>query len=71
MAVVRTFVSTIEEPGDGNRNHGSWEVKLFAGLDEDPAAVFADAMERLQAALAAIPPEKRYSRLPGMGLTQD
>lgn len=69
MAVIDIRYHTNEIRGV-NHNQGSYEVKLFAGLDEEPEVVFNEGLERLKAALSGIPKEKRYPRLHVEGLDE-
>ena len=43
-------------------NWGSWNLNIAAGIDEDPGLVLGDAQKRIEAAINALPAEKRYSR---------
>ena len=61
MAFISVNVAT-SEATDNKESTGSYEVKIFAGLDELPDAVFADALKRIRATLQSIPPEKHYPR---------
>ena len=63
MANISVEVMT----GDATRSgtpYGHYEVKIFAGLNEDPEGVIKEALERVQASLQSIPQEKRYSKMP-------
>ncbi len=62
MALISTNVTT-NDVHDENLNRGHYEVKMLAGLDEDPEVVFQEGLKRIKSALMVIPPEKRYSRL--------
>jgi len=45
---------------------GSYEVKIFAGLDENPEEVMKKALARLQVSLQSISEEERYQRIPAI-----
>ena len=48
---------------DEQLNHGHYEVKIIAGLDEAPDAIFQEGLDRIRNIINNIPSEKRYSRL--------
>ena len=62
MALISINVTT-NDVHDEKLNRGHYEVKMFAGLDEAPEAVFQEGLKRINSALMSIPPEKHYSRL--------
>ena len=59
MATISIRYTTNEET-----KIGSYEVKIFAGLDENPEEVMKKALERLQVSLQSLSEEERYPRIP-------
>lgn len=41
---------------------GHWELRIIAGLDENPDLIMKEAQERVASSIEVIPEEKRYSR---------
>ena len=62
MALISVKFMTNEATGDQEPT-GSYEIKILAGLDEEPEVILADALKRIQTALQSIPQEKRFPRL--------
>ena len=62
MAVISVNVVTNDVRNE-QLNRGHYEVKILAGLDEDPDTIFQEGLERVKNAISGIPPEKRYPRL--------
>ena len=62
MALISVNITT-NEMNNEQLNRGHYEVKMLAGLNEDPEVVFQEGLERIKSALMGIPPEKHYSRL--------
>ena len=55
MATISVRYTTNEE-----MKTGSYEVKIFAGLDENPAKILKDALVRVEASLQSIPDSQRH-----------
>ena len=60
MAFIKVSFTTDE--GNFKQPTGSYEVKIYAGLDETPETVFTEAMERVQVALQSIPDGRHYPK---------
>ena len=54
MAAISVRITTNEE-----MKNGSYEVKIFAGLNENPATVLNEAKDRVVASLQSIPDSQR------------
>lgn len=52
------------ETSRGGSSYGHYEIKIFAGLDEEPEKIMKEALERVQTSLQSIPKEKRYPKMP-------
>ena len=63
MANISVELMTADKTRSGT-SYGHYEIKIFAGLDEAPEEILADALKRVQTALQSIPHEKRYPKMP-------
>ncbi|MBQ7560983.1 MAG: hypothetical protein IJS99_03980 [Synergistaceae bacterium] len=63
MASISIELMTTDKTQNG-ASYGHFEIKIFAGLDEDINSVFKETRERVQCSLQSIPPEKRYQKMP-------
>ena len=69
MANISVALMTGETTRGGARGENSWghfEIKIFAGLNEDPDEVIGEALKRVKISLQGIPQEKRYPKMPIM-----
>lgn len=63
MASISVELMTTDKAHSG-ASYGHFEIKIFAGLDENIDSIFNEALERVQCSLQSIPPEKRYPKIP-------
>jgi hypothetical protein len=47
-----------------DQSWGSWALTVTAGLDEEPEQILSEALNRVQGAINALSPDKRYPRYP-------
>lgn len=64
MAIFSTCIRTNERLSDKTPDSGHWDVRITAGLNENPVEVMKEALRRVQAAVDAIPSDKRFPRFP-------
>ena len=65
MANISIEVMTADTTRNG-KSYGHYEIKIFAGLDEDPVGIMQETLERVKASLQSVPIEKRYPKMPIM-----
>ena len=63
MASISVELMTTDK-NQGSSPYGHFEIKIFAGLDEDIDNAFREALKRVQCSLQSIPLEKRYPKMP-------
>jgi hypothetical protein len=61
--IVVEFVTNETTHQDGKqKSWGTWDLRVTAGLDENPGEVLSEALERVESSLSTIPAKKCYPR---------